>query len=207
MSFPSNRYNPESSVREYCLFSTVEFVSNLDDEDRKEFFDDFKNSEGRWINIGSTWANFLRDYILKPSGCEAIAEAVCCDMMDYADTEDVVLDLLKELANEKIEAESVEDSAASEDEDATSDKNALANLVCRSLRYDDSSHTVLIETEDGVDGVKEVPLAEFSKIANRYKLTPPNTIGNNGKWLWRKTVAGKDYIKSDYTEEHKLSFV
>jgi hypothetical protein len=192
-------------MREYCLHSTTEFVNNLDTEDRNEFFEDYKNSKGKWINVSSTWVNFLRDYILIPSGCDAVAEPICNEMLDFAENEDTVLDLLKELAGSGIDAESI--SSDDVDEDTTSDRhapvNTIVNTVFKTITSDDGNRTVLVELEDGQ---KEVPLSVFASIAMNYKLTPPNTIGNAGKWVWRKTVAGTDYEKSDGDPKYKISF-
>jgi hypothetical protein len=196
-----SRYNPQSTVREYCLHSTTEFVNNLDTEDRNEFFEDYKNSKGKWINVSSTWVNFLRDYILVPSGCDAVADAICNEMMDFAENEDTVLDLLKELDGSGIDAESI--CSDEEDEDTPADRHAVVNTIYKTITSDDGNRTVLVELEDGQ---KEVPLSVFASMAMDYKFTPPNTIGNNGKWIWRKIIAGTDYEQTAGQPQFKISF-
>jgi hypothetical protein len=196
----SERYNPESSVREYCLNATYEFITNLDTEDRAAFFEDYKNTEGDWVNVGSIWADFLRSYILIPSGFEAISDGIVNDMMEYAESDDTVTDLLKELAGDTIDAESI---ACEEDEDAATDRASTVEMLYKTITHDDGHKTVVVETQNGLE---EVSLSVFSKIAQCYKLTTPNTPGNNNKWVWRKTVAGKDYVESKKEPSHKISF-
>jgi len=187
-------------VREYCLHSTHEFLSNLDTEDRSFFLNEFKDSSGKWSKVSNTWVSFLRDHVLVPSGCDAVADAICNDMFEFAENDDAVLDLLKEF-DDCVDAESI--SSDEEDEDAPADRNAVVNAIYRTITSDDGNKTVLVELENGM---QEISLAEFAKIVMDFKLTPPNTLGNEGKWVWRKTISGSDYEKTEGENKYKISF-
>lgn len=173
--------------------STAEYFYSLDEEDKADFIDQFVvNNQWASHNEGvSVFEGFIEDFVLRPIDTPELLIPVLVSEsgLQFKD----IYEFIKELAEEfnlgpKPTPCTTEESEESVEEDSEVEEDStyygtIENRLVGRQTISDNDRTVLVYNKNCIE---TVPLIEFAKVQENYRLTTPDFIGNEGKFVWRK---------------------